>query len=147
MNERILIIGQAPPNQPQDVPYSTTMLYEWFKECGISKEQAQEMFTFEAVYNKFPGYKNIGGVEGYGGHAVPTRKQMDEYWPTLEAIIEEHDKIIVLGSVARNYLDNKTVFIFTEKVLWLMHPSTFNRNRYTVNKVNLINQLKSFIFS
>lgn len=40
--KKILIIGQAPPLQKQDVPYDTTMLYEWLSEIGISKEKAQK---------------------------------------------------------------------------------------------------------
>ena len=42
MNNKILIIGQAPPAVKQTVPYDTTMLYEMFAWVDISKEQAKE---------------------------------------------------------------------------------------------------------
>lgn len=50
---KILIIGQAPPAVNQRVPYDTTLLYDIFEWVGIDKEQAQNMFDFDAVYNKF----------------------------------------------------------------------------------------------
>jgi len=51
---KTLIIGQAPANQKQTYPYDTTQLYDWLNEIGISKEEAQNLFTFDAVYDKFP---------------------------------------------------------------------------------------------
>jgi uracil-DNA glycosylase len=141
MESKILIIGQAPPAIKQPYPYSTTMLYDWFKEVGINKEEAQELFIFEAVYNKFPGYNENGG------HKLPSQEQMDDYWPVLECMIGEASKIIVLGNTAKDYLNSKNSFqILNPKVLYLMHPSKMNYNRYIKNKDKLISDLRKFIY-
>lgn len=53
MNTKIIIIGQAPPAVKQIVPYDTTLLYDMFSWVNISKEQAQELFEFEAMVDFF----------------------------------------------------------------------------------------------
>lgn len=94
-----MILGQAPPAVKQSVPYDTTMLYDWLELVGISKEDAQKQFIFEAVYDKFPGY------DDKGGHKKPTFVQFKEYWSrSLEDTFNSCDKVIVLGAVAFNML-------------------------------------------
>lgn len=135
---KILIIGQAPPNQDQVVPYDTTMLYEWFDEIGISKDQAQNLFDFDAVYNKFPGYNDNGK-----GHKVPTQEQMEQYYEeSLKYKVEAANKIIILGKSAAEFLASKSI---KASILHLMHPSRMNYNRYMKNKNDIINSLKKFI--
>lgn len=137
---KILIIGQAPPAVKQKVPYDSTLLYDWLKECGISKEQAQEMFEFDAVYNKFPGH-----AEG-GGHKAPTIEQMDEHWPILEEKIQLANKIIVLGNSPRDYIATKDrTWSCTSEWLFIMHPSKMNFNRYNKNKQAVLEPLKKFL--
>lgn len=136
MNTKILIIGQAPPLQKQKVPYDTTMLYEWLEECNISKEQAQKIFIFDAVYNKFPGFEN-------GKHKKPSLEEMDSYFPQLKDKIESVNKVWILGNVAFDYLSGK---LSNKKVLYTMHPSRLNFNRYKNNKEKLVKLIKNFIY-
>ena len=138
--QKILIIGQAPPAVKQEYPYDTTMLYDWLKKCDITKEQAQEMFDFEAIYDKFPGYNDKGG------HKAPSQEQMDEHWPVLEQKILNSLRVIILGNVAKDYISTKHFFVQpASKVLYLMHPSKMNYNRYIANKDKVINPLKKFL--
>ena len=138
--KKILIIGQAPPAVKQTIPYDTTMLYDWFEECGISKEQAQDLFDFDAVYNKFPGFSSSGG------HKVPSVEQMDSYWPELSQKILKANNIIVLGNLAREYLEQTDAWDSrVHNVLYLMHPSKMNYKRYMDVKDSLIKKLKNFI--
>ncbi len=141
---KILIIGQAPPSptQIQDAPYSSTMLYDWLKECGISKEESQKMFIFDAVYNKFPGYKPKGG------HKPPTLAQMDEYWNReLETKVQGVEKVWLLGNVAANYFHSKPKsWSCSLQILETMHPSKYNLKRYQENKESIIKEIKQFIW-
>jgi uracil-DNA glycosylase len=139
---KILIIGQAPPAQEQKVPYDTTMLYEWLEECGISKEQAQEMFEFEAVSANFPG-KAKGG-----GHKVPsTADMLLHYHQVLSEKILNSKKIIVLGNVAKHFLENDTPSwrSRTQPILYLMHPSRMNYERYHSNRNKILDPLREFL--
>lgn len=140
---KILIIGQAPAFQPQDVPYSTTMLYDWLEEVGISKEQAQMFFHFEAIYNEFPGF------DANGGHLKPSKEQMDKHWnDTLESKIQLSDKVWVLGNVARDYIATKPkTWSCTTEWLYTMHPSKRNFYSFNQNKENILNNIKKFIES
>lgn len=134
-----MVIGQAPPLQKQEVPYDTTMLYEWFEDCGISKEEAQKRFEFDAVYNQFPGKDG-------SGHKKPTTEQMDSYWSTLETKIQGVDKVIVLGNVAKDYIESKPrTWSCNLEMLFLMHPSRMNYNRYKSNPDKILKPLKQFL--
>lgn len=133
---KILIIGQAPAAQLQIVPYDTTMLYEMLSWVGISKEQAQEMFEFEAVCDLFPGY-------GENGHNKPTLEQMENHWNnSLRDKLWMAQKVIVLGNVAKEYIQSKTT---KKTMLFIIHPSRRNYSKIMAKKEELINQLKDFI--
>lgn len=132
----VAIIGQALPAITQDYPYSTTMLYDWLEKCGISQEQAQELFLFDAVYNKFPGF------DSKGGHKIPSQEQMDEYWPELSKKLIGVSKIWILGNVAKNYLNSKPI---THEILYTIHPSYRNQALFNKNSTKIINQIKSFL--
>lgn len=139
--KKILIIGQAPAAVKQTVPYDTTMLYDWLKECGISKEAAQELFDFEAISNVFPGFNPKGG-----GHNKPSVKDMDNHWPVLEQKLQDADRVILLGSVAAEYYDSKPrTWSCNLQELYLMHPSKRNAGRYQENKHLIISQIKTFL--
>lgn len=139
---KILIIGQAPPAVTQQLPYDTTMLYDWLHECGISKDLARCMFTFESVYNKFTGY------DDKGGHLIPTKDQMDAYWESdLELQVQSHNKIWVLGNVARNYLETKDkTWSCNTEFLYTIHPSKRNFSLYLKNKLSILANIKLFIY-
>lgn len=138
----ILIIGQAPPAIDQKYPYSTTMLYTWLDACGISIAESQKMFIFDAVYNKFPGFKSGGG------HKIPTTAQMEEYWPELEQKIISADKVWLLGNIAADWFDSKDkTWSCNLEVLKTMHPSLYNRKRWMEDQETFINKLKTFIES
>lgn len=140
--DKILIIGQAPPAVEQGVPYDTTMLYDWLNEIGISKEDAQEMFEFDAVYDQFPGFSESGG------HLAPTFVQMEDYYNRhLRDKISKYSKIILLGGVAKSYLTYKKGIQrnHSREVLCLIHPSKRNWNLYLSQKDSLLKSLKEFI--
>jgi len=135
--QKILVIGQALPAVKQKYPYDTTMFYDWLIECGVSKEKAQEIFDFEAVYNKFPGF-----AQG-GGHKVPTVEQMDEHWPELESKLKSSDKVWILGNVAFDYIYSKPrTWAHNMHVIRTMHPSKMNLNRYRRDKEKILSQIK-----
>jgi uracil-DNA glycosylase len=136
---KILIIGQAPPAVKQTVPYDTTMLYEMLEWVGITKEQAQEIFEFEAVVDKFPGH-------GENGHLVPNLKDITEYYnKTLKLKIEKAERIIVLGKVAENSLKSLNAFQNKTSVLYMIHPSRMNMGRILAKKIEITNKLEQFI--
>lgn len=139
---KILVIGQAPPAVKQGLPYDTTMLYDWLKECGISKEESQNMFTFDAVYDKFPGFNESGG------HKTPSTEEMDGYWKrSLEQKVQSTEKVWFLGNVAKNYFYSKPkTWSCSLKIIETMHPSKRNYDLYLKNKQKILTTIKSFIY-
>ena len=139
MNTKVLIIGQAPPNVSQKYPYDTTQLYDWLSEIGVSKERAQEIFEFDAVYDRFPGF------DSNGGHLKPTKEQMDEYWERgLKNKARNSKTIILLGNVARDYFNLKNTPTDV-KVYNLIHPSKRNISIYNKNKDSILSILREAI--
>lgn len=133
MNTKILIIGQAPPAMSQLLPYDTTMLYDWFLEVGVSKEKAQGLFDFDAVYDKFPGF------DSKGGHLKPTKEQMEDYWNReLKNKVENCKAILVLGNCAKEFIKEKNI---KKRTVYLIHPSKRNYSLYNKNKENIIKSL------
>jgi uracil-DNA glycosylase len=139
---KILIIGQAPPAVKQSVPYDTTMLYEILEWVDITKEEAQNIFEFDAVYNEFPGRDKLTG-----SHLKPTQQQMDLYWENiLETKVQIANKVILLGNVARNFINSKPkTWSCNTEFLELIHPSRLNYNRIIQNKETITKQLKDFL--
>lgn len=136
-NKRILIIGQAPPAVKQGVPYDTTMLYDWLNELDISKEQAQELFDFDAVYDKFPGF------DSKGGHLKPSNEQMEDYYArSLEDKINASKAVIVLGACARNFLNKKVI---DKPCTYTIHPSKRNYYLYNKNKNSILAEIKKVL--
>lgn len=138
---KILIIGQAPPAVDQKVPYDTTLLYTMLSWVGVTKEQAQEMFEFEAVSNKFPG-KNAKG-----GHLKPSKVDMDDHWEvSLKNKVLSSLKVIILGRVAAEYLFLQTQGWATAiEVLELPHPSRRNYSLIMGKKEQITEALKHFL--
>lgn len=139
---KILVIGQAPPAQKQEYPYDTTQLYDWLKEVGVSKEKAQEMFEWEAVYNKFPGY------EKNGAHKKPSIEQMDKHWSDeLSYKVANFQKIWLLGRVAKDYFMEKTSEwnIDKSRLLFTIHPSNLTKATYECHKKTILNDIKNFL--
>lgn len=138
---KTLIIGQAPAYQKQQYPYDTTQLYDWLAEIGISKERAQELFEFDAVYDKFPGY------DSNGGHLKPTKLQMDDYWEReLELKVQMAEKIILLGNVSRDYFYSKPkTYSCKTQIYELIHPSKRNIGIFNQNRTNILETLKKAI--
>lgn len=130
--KKILIIGQAPPAQKQEMPYDTTMLYEMLGWAGITKEHAQEMFIFEAMTDRFPGF------DAKGGHAKPSEEEMRRYYSaSLVPKAMESVAILLLGRVAQDNFMHFSVSAITRTfsgrsayagipVYELMHPSRRN---------------------
>ena len=137
---KILIIGQAPPAVKQSVPYDTTLLYEMLEWVDITKEDAQNIFEFDAVYGEFPGWEN-------GGHRIPTKLEMDYYWDNvLEEKIQCADKVLILGNVARDYINSKPrTWSCNLDFVYLIHPSKRNYSRIMESKTHIIKQLKKLL--
>lgn len=139
MYRKTLIIGQAPASQSQKYPYDTTQLYDWLQEVGVSKEEAQDLFIFDAVYDKFPGF------DVKGGHLKPTKIQMDDYWEReLRDKVWMASKILLLGNVARDYIHSK-INVRNKKVYCLIHPSSRNIGIYRQNKEKILSVLKEIV--
>lgn len=134
---KILIIGQAPPAVSQELPYDTTMLYDWFSELGVSKSEAQSLFDFDAVYDKFPGYSNNGG------HLKPSQEQMNGYWNReLENKVNNTKSILVLGACARDFLKSKNV---SKPIEFVIHPSKRNYDLYNKNRESILGKIKRLL--
>lgn len=117
---KILIIGQAPPAQKQEYPYDTTLLYDMLKWVGITKEQAQDMFDFEAMASSLRGVKN-------GQHLKPLKKEMKTHWQSvLLGKVKSANKIILLGTVAKETCTEFGVRYWCKNILELPHPSRRN---------------------
>lgn len=138
--KKILIIGQSLPAVKQNLPYDTTMLYDWLGELGISKDEAQVLFEFEAVY----GYGFLG-YDSKGGHIIPTKEHKDKYFKEVLADkIAKADKVWVLGRVAEKYL--KEVGALKGKVsICTIHPSTRNYSLYIKNKQSILKEILSLL--
>lgn len=141
MKNKILIIGQAPPAVKQQYPYDTTLLYEMLSWVGITKERAQDVFEFEAISNKFPGFAEKGG------HLKPSKADCLNHWnSTLEAKVISTDKIILLGLVARDWvLSMPKTWSCSTEIIALIHPSKRNYSKITENKEQIIKNLKSIL--
>lgn len=138
---KILIIGQAPPAVTQTVPYDTTLLYEMLSWVDISKEQAQDMFEFEALVDKFPGHEN-------GQHKKPELKDIiKHYIETLESKLSVATKCILLGRMAESMFMNTTYEILYPNIEWLAlpHPSKRNYSLIMNKKEKIKSQLKTFL--
>lgn len=137
---KILIIGQAPTDQKQSVPYDTTLLYDILSWVGVSKEQAQSIFDFEAVSNTFPG-------KDAKGHFKPSQEQMDKHWnETLETKIQLADKVWILGKVAADYIESKNrTWSCNQQLIKTVHPSKRNYSLIMNNKEAITFLLTEFL--
>lgn len=133
---KILIIGQAPSAQKQELPYDTTLLYEMFSWVGISKEESQILCDFDAVSNIFPGSKD-------GSHLRPKKSDMDAHWENqLEDKVIMAEKVLLLGAVARDYFYSKPKrYSCNLEIYEMIHPSRRNYARIMAQKENIIQTL------
>lgn len=141
--KKILLIGQAPPAQKQEVPYDSTLLYEMLSWIGIDKNLAQRTFEFEAMTDKFPGY------DDKGRHMSPNQEVMENYYKNvLSGKINEHGKVILLGNLSRDFFRKKRISILhpNAKFISVIHPSKRNYASIMNSKHLIIQQLKHFIF-
>ena len=137
MKNKILIIGQAPPAVKQSLPYDTTMLYDWLEELGINKYKAQDIFDFDAVYDKFPGFSDNGG------HLKPSKEQMYDYWERgLKQKVDNAKSILVLGSVAKDFLKDRNI---NKPTAFVIHPSKRNTWLYNKNKDSILQKIKNLL--
>lgn len=138
---KILIIGQAPPAVKQEIPYDTTMLYDIFSWVGITKEQAQDMFEFEACIGYFPGYEN-------DSHKKPEYgKMLLHYTHVIQYKLGLYDKVILLGKVAEEFYSQPDIRNLYPMKKWLplIHPSKRNYSRIMKDKDKIVFQLSKFI--
>ena len=133
---KVLIIGQAPPAVKQSVPYDTTLLYEMLEWVDITKEDAQNLFEFDAIYGEFPGF------DENGGHKKPTQQQIEEYWvTTLSTKVTNAQSVLVLGNVAKDFIKSIEEVYPYKKFVYLIHPSKRNYSRIMESRSYITNQL------
>lgn len=136
---KILIIGQAPPYQKQRYPYDSTLLYDILSWVGVSVKSAQDIFDFDALVDKFPGFYSDGS------HQLPSKLECDKYWATnLSWKFNKADKIIVLGNIAKQYIQDKC--LNNKNILYMIHPSKRNSFRINSQKDIISRSLYSFIY-
>ncbi len=128
-----LIIGQAPPQKKQIIPFDTTLLYEIFAKINKSKNFVIENFEFESLIGFFPGSIN-------GKHKLPSKKDIDNHFKSiLYEKVKKHKNILFLGKMSENYFKKNHLNLLKDKnVLFLIHPS--RRNYFKIN--NSIDDIK-----
>lgn len=138
---RILVIGQAPAKREQKVPYDTTLLYSMLEWVGISKEQAQDMFEFEALSNEFPGLSKPGH------HAKPAKENIEKHWKQeLEIKVQLADKVWLLGEfVKKTFYNFPKTWSCNLQIMETYHPSRRNYSKIMAQKETLTEQIKNFI--
>lgn len=139
---KILIIGQAPPLKKQIYPYDTTLLYKILEWVDVTKEQAQELFDFEALTNEFPG------LNKYKGHKIPSKVMANlHYEDVLKSKIKDSQVVILLGNAAKEFLYSglKEYGLYENKWLFLPHPSSRNISIFRKHKELIINSLKEVL--
>lgn len=140
MNKILIITGY------EDLVVSE-LLYDMLGWVNITKEQAQEMFDFEALVDKFPGF------DDNGGHKKPSPADVQQYWnDVLSAKFLASEKIIIFGIPARDFVypaataygiyRNKKV---NQAVLYLPHPSKRNTALIMNRKQLYITLLNDFL--
>lgn len=138
---KILVIGQAPPAKQQQVPYDTTLFYDWLAEAGISKEDAGRSMVFISVAPTFTGRNKTNS-----GHKIPLKKVMDCHWPMVEELLQCADRVIVLGAVAKKLYQSKPrTWSCNMREAFILHPSRRNIYHYRLNKEKIIADLKAVI--
>lgn len=138
---KILIIGQAPPAVFQSVPYDTTLFYEMLSWVSITKEQAQEMFDFDACIGYFPGHDT-------NGHKKPEYgKMLLHYNSVIQIKLAKWDKVILLGKVAEEFYSQPDIKNSYPEIKWLSltHPSKRNHSRIYKSKESITQKLKEFV--
>lgn len=92
---KVMLIGQAPPQREATIPYGRTRLYAWLGRIGITRATAQEMFTFAALVDEFPG-------KNRGQDRKPSTTEMGAYRPKLLALIAKTGPSIIvpIGALA-----------------------------------------------
>lgn len=114
-------------------------MLEW---VGISKEQAQGLFEFEAVSNVFPGsVKNRG-------HLRPTEEEMTKHWQTtLCRKVEEASGIWIMGRVASKFFygqfKSSPPSYFGHNVIETIHPSRRNYSKIMAQKELITSLIKN----
>ena len=139
---KILIIGQAPGIRNQKVPYDTTLLYEMLSWVGVTKEQAQTMFEFEAMSAEFPGKVK-------SSHKTPTQEEMHLHWGNvLEPKVILADKVWLLGKVASKYFHSlPKTWSCNLEIIETFHPSRRNYSKIMKQKEAITTLLSEFLNS
>lgn len=139
--KKILIIGQAPPAVKQIIPYDTTLLYVMLEWINISKNEAQNLFEFDALVDRFPGF------DPNGGHLKPKIEDVAKYYESsLKHKIDAAEKIILLGAAARDFIKPDLLnYGIKDKYLYLPHPSKRNYNLIMDKRVCITDLLREFI--
>ncbi len=107
--KKILLIGQAPPLKPIDLPFGRSQLYKWFETIGLTYKKEKDFeiqhnqeglfiykgkpmarVKFGALIDYFPGLNKAKG------HLAPTPKQILESRPSLERLLKSFDPDIVV---------------------------------------------------
>lgn len=113
-------------------------------EVGITRNDAQQIFEFQAVYNEFPGR------DAKGGHLKPTQEQMSHHWITfLQDRVAIYNRIWILGKIASDFIydrmsENRSIY-YGKHFLRTIHPSRMNFALYQKKKKEIINSIETFL--
>lgn len=98
-----LIIGQAQGEKWKHGPMYASKLWDWFATIGLTREQAYEIFHFDALIN-------TGTQRAKKGRVPPSGEQMKLYRPTLLENTEKLKPRLVIpvgGLAVQQVLDTK----------------------------------------
>lgn len=91
----IFFLGQAPAKPDSKHGVAGTYLYPWLTSIGFTNEEIKNYCHFHALVGTFPG-------AGKNGHLAPTKEQIAQYRPALEAALRDiqPDLIVPVGKLA-----------------------------------------------
>jgi uracil-DNA glycosylase len=106
-NKHALIIGQAKGEKWKLGPMYSSKLWDWFATIGLTREQAYDIFQFDALIEH-------GTARAKKGRVPPSTVQMKTYRPKLiENIDAQKPKLIIpIGNLAiRQVLNQSNVLM------------------------------------
>jgi uracil-DNA glycosylase len=106
MKKTSLIIGQAKGEKWKLGPMFSSKLWDWFATIGLTREEAYELFQFDALIDH-------GTLRAKKGRVPPNSEQMKNYRPTLiKNIDKQKPKLIIpIGNLAIRQCFNRAVLL------------------------------------
>lgn len=104
MSKNFLIIGQAKGEKWKHGPMYASKLWDWFATIGVTREEAYEIFAFDAMTDQ-------GTARAKKGRVPPSGEQMKAYRPTLITNTEKLKPtlIVPIGGLAIQQVLNQKI--------------------------------------